>query len=96
VGDASAWTPLERPSAAAAQRLTPTDLLRLRSLGAGPGSLVVEPHSLRRVLVALPPKCRMSDLSGVQWGETALVRDRLDLERVRRFREDPAAVTTGR
>jgi hypothetical protein len=93
---AGAWTPLERLSSASGTRLAPAELLRLRSLGADASRLVVEPRSLRRVLVALPPKCRIGDLSGVQWGETPLVRDKLALERIRLFREDPAAVTMGR
>lgn len=92
---ADSWEPLRGLDPAKA-KLDPADLLRLRGLGGGGARITVEPRSLRRVLMALPPRCRIGDLSDVQWGGTALVRDRLDLERVRRFREDPAAVTTGR
>lgn len=79
-----------------AAKLDPAAMLRLRGLGGAPTRITLEPRTLRRVLMALPPKCRIEDLSDVQWGTTPLVRDQLDLERVRRFREDPAAVTTGR
>ena len=92
----SALTPLQKLDPTGAARLAPSDRLRLRSLSAAGGKLTVEPRSMLRVLLALPPKCRLADLSDVQWGETPLVRDQLDLERIRRFREDPAAVTTGR
>lgn len=96
VGDDPSWKRLARSSGETSAALSPQDRLRLTSLGGGSGTVIVEPHSLRRVLVALPPNCRIADLSGVQWGETALVRDRLELERIRRFREDPNAVTMGR
>jgi hypothetical protein len=92
----SGWEPLRGPAPSAATRLAAPDLLRLRSLGSAGGRVVVEPRTMRRVLVALPPNCRIADLSDVQWGTTPLVRDQLDLERIRRFREDPSAVTTGR
>lgn len=92
----AAWEALHGLSPSGATKLAAADLLRLRSLGATGGKVTVEPKSLRRVLVALPPKCRIADLSDVQWGTIPLLRDQLDLERVRRFREDPAAVTTGR
>ena len=93
VGDDPVWRPLARATGGA---LSPQDRLRLTSLGGGGGPVLVEPRSLRRLLLALPPNCRIADLSGVQWGETALVRDALELERIRRFREDPSAVTMGR
>jgi hypothetical protein len=93
---AGAWETLKGLTAADAAKLGASDALRLRSLGSAGDRIVVEPKSLRHVLVALPPRCRISDLSDVQWGVTPLVRDRLELERIRRFREDPAAVTTGR
>lgn len=93
----AAWETLRGLGAPSAPPgLAAPDLLRLRSLGTSETKLVVGPKSLRRVLVALPPKCRIADLSDVQWGTTALVRDQLGLERIRRFREDPSAVTTGR
>ncbi len=92
---AAGWEPLRGIDPATA-KLEPADLLRLRGLGGGASRITLEPRSLRHVLMALPPNCRIEDLSDVQWGGTALVRDQLDLERVRRFREDPAAVTTGR
>jgi hypothetical protein len=95
-GDAE-WRVLTGAAERGAQgRLDPADALRLRALGGTETRLVVEPHSVRRVLVALPPGRRMEDLSDVQWGDAPFVRDELDLERLRRFREDPAAVTTGR
>jgi hypothetical protein len=97
--DGDEWRPLTdlAPAVASASpRLGPSDLLRLRGLGAIGGKMTVEPRSMRRVLVALPPKCRLSDLSDVQWGDVPLLRDQLDLERVRRFREDPAGATMGR
>jgi len=93
--DDAAWTPLA-PLALDASSLTAAERLRLRGLGAVGGKLTVEPRSLRQVLLALPPNCRLGDLSGVQWGDMKLERDRLDLTRVRRFREDPAAATAGR
>ena len=92
----AAWETLGGLGASEASMLGEADRLRLRSLGSAGQTVTVEPRSLRRILFALPPKCRIADLSGVQWGTTPLVRDQLDLERVRRFREDPAAVTTGR
>jgi hypothetical protein len=76
--------------------LPPTDELRLRSLGAGATRLRVEPGTLRQVLLALPPGRKLAELTDVQWGERPLTRDRLDLERVRRFREDPAGTFSGR
>jgi hypothetical protein len=91
-----AWEPLRGLDAADGRELSAAERLRLRSLGATGGRLVVEARSLRQVLLVLPPRCTMSDLVGVQWGRTPLVRDALELERIRRFREDPAAVTTGR
>lgn len=98
-GEGRAWTPfvdLGASVASGAGRLAASDLLRLRSLGAAAGKMTVAPRSMQRVLVALPPNCRFAELSDVQWGDAPLVRDRLDLERIRRFREDPAAVTMGR
>jgi hypothetical protein len=91
-----AWEPLRGLGAEDAGALSPAERVRLRSLGATGTKVVVEAKSLRRLLIALPPRCTISDLSGVQWGRTPLVRDSLELERIRRFREDPAAVTTGR
>lgn len=76
--------------------LSPADELRLRSLGAGTTRVRVEPGSLRQVLLALPPGRKLEDLTDVQWGERPLTRDQLDLERVRRFREDPGGTFTGR
>jgi hypothetical protein len=90
------WETLRGLAASGASHLAEGDRLRLRGLGAAGGRVVVEPKSMRRVLVALPRNCRISDLSDVQWGTTPLYRDQLDLERIRRFREDPSAVTTGR
>jgi hypothetical protein len=97
--DAAPWEPIGGVASAVAaggERLNASALLRLRGLGAVDGKLTVEPKTLRRVLLALPPKCRLGELSDVRWGDTPLLRDRLELERVRRFREDPAAVTAGR
>ncbi len=92
-----AWTAITGvASTAASVPLSASELLRLRGLGSASGKLTVEPRSLRHVLLALPPKCRLEDLSDVQWDGTPLLRDRLDVERIRRLREDPAAVTTGR
>jgi hypothetical protein len=96
VGERPDLASLDRVSSRTGASLPPAQLLRLRALSSDEPTLVVAPSSLRRVLYALPPRCRMGDLSVVQWGSTPLVRDRLDLERVRHFREDPAAVTTGR
>jgi hypothetical protein len=91
--ETDAWLPL---AGVGGESLSPAEALRLRSLGGPPERLVVEPGSMRRVLMALPANSRLPDLSGVQWGDMPLVRDRLELERVRRFREDPAAVRAGR
>ena len=91
-----AWEPLLGLDARDGGTLSAAERLRLRSLGATGKRVVVEARSLRQVLMALPPRCTISDLSAVQWGRTPLVRDALELERIRRFREDPAAVTTGR
>jgi hypothetical protein len=98
-GDGGAWTSLEglAPAVASgAARISSSEMLRLRGLGAVGGKVTVEPRSLRHVLLALPRNCRLADLAGVQWGDTPLLRDRLELSRIRRFREDPAAVTAGR
>ena len=92
----AAWEPLCGFDAQRAAGLDPAQALRLRGLGAGCVKVTLEPRSLLRLLVALPANCRIADLSDVQWGTTPLVRDQLDLERIRRFREDPSAVTTGR
>lgn len=70
--------------------------LRRRSLGGGRTAARVEPGSVQQMLLALPPGRRVGDLSDVQWGDVPLVRDRLELERLRRFRLDPAGTTTGR
>jgi hypothetical protein len=94
-GDAD-WTPLQRVGPDVAKELAPPALLRLRALSAAGSVVVVEPASLRRVLYALPANRRFGQLSDVQWGKTKLARDRLDLERIRHFREDPAGATTGR
>lgn len=91
-----AWEPLTGLRTEHGGALSPAERVRLRSLGATGSKVVVQAKSLRRVLMALPPQCTMSDLVGVQWGRTPLVRDALELERVRRFREDPVAVTQGR
>jgi hypothetical protein len=91
-----AWQPLLGFAETGGAALSAADALRLRSLGNAPGRLVLEPGSMRRVLMALPARSRLAELSGVQWGTMPLQRDRLELERVRRFREDPAAVRTGR
>jgi hypothetical protein len=93
-GDPS-WRPIERLPAAPPS-VSAAEALRLRGLGAGDAAVTVEPRSLRQVLLALPRGCRFSALSDVQWGTTPLVRDKLDAERIRHFREDPAAATTGR
>jgi hypothetical protein len=88
------WRSLEalRPETA----LDGAQTLRLRSLGGGESDVSVQPKSMRHVLLALPRGMRFSSISDVQWGTTPLLRDRLDVERIRRFREDPAATTTGR
>lgn len=75
----------------------PADVeLRLRGIGGGVTAVRAEPGTLAQLLVALPRGRRIADLSDVQLGDVALVRDRLDLERVRRFRVDPAGTTSGR
>ncbi|MCE9637243.1 MAG: hypothetical protein K8T90_16175 [Planctomycetes bacterium] len=76
--------------------LASADALRLRSLGAGDVRLRLEPGTLREVLLALPPGRKLSDLTDVEWEGRPLAQDRLELERIRRFREDPAGTTTGR
>lgn len=91
-----AWEPLRELGVTDGDALSAAERLRLRSLGATGAKVVVEAKSLRQVLMALPPRCTIADLTDVQWGETPLVRDALELERIRRFREDPAAVTMGR
>ena len=88
------WQPLEL--LAGPFDLPAADALRLRSLGAGDGRLHLEPGTLREVLLALPTGRKMSDLTDVEWDGRPLTPDRLDLERVRRFREDPAGTTIGR
>lgn len=80
----------------AGARLPAADDLRLRGLGAGSVRVRVDPGSLRQVLLALPPRRKFADLTDVQWGGAALTRDRLEVARLRRFREDPAGTTTGR
>lgn len=90
------WEPMERLRGVNVDAAAASDRLRLRGLGAGEESITLGPRTLRHVLLALPPRCTMAGISDVQWGDTPLVRDRLALERLRRFREDPAAVTTGR
>ncbi len=93
----SAWESFEHlQERIAARHVAPAQELRLRSLGAGVTRFSLGPRTSRRILVALPPGRTLEDLAVVQWGETALLRDRLELERVRRFREDPGGVTTGR
>jgi len=97
--DGGAWTSIEGVAttvASGAARISSSDMVRLRGLGAVGGKVMVEPRSLRHVLLALPRNCRLADLSDVQWGDARLLRDRLELSRIRRFREDPAAVTAGR
>lgn len=74
--------------------LTAADRLRLRSLGAGQVQVELEPGSLRRILLALPPERTLEDLAGVKWGETPLLKDRVPVERLREFRADPAAGVT--
>ncbi len=75
--------------------LDAADALRLRALATGaPGGsrLTLEPRSLRRVLVALPPRRGLADISGVKWGATDLLPDRISAETLRSFRVDPARV----
>lgn len=76
--------------------LAPAEDVRLRALGGLESRVRLEPGALRQVLLALPANRRISDLSDVEWGGRPLVRERLGLERLRRFREDPAATVTGR
>ena len=76
--------------------LDPADDLRLRALGGTESHVRLEPGALRQVLLALPANRRLSDLSDVEWGGRPLVRERLGIERLRRFRENPAAAVTGR
>jgi len=90
-----AWETIE-PLTGRAAGLPPADGLRLRSLGSEAAQARLEPGSLRPFLLALPDGRRLSDLTDVQWGDRPLTRDRLGLERLRRFREDPAGMTTGR
>lgn len=91
--ESAPWEPLERlPSGIddAPGALDPSSRLRLRSLGAGVVRLSLQPRSMKRVLLALPPDRQFSDLSDVQWGALTLRADRLDLEQARDLREDPA------
>ena len=48
------------------------------------------PGALRQLLVVLPKSRKIEDVTDVQWGEVTLIRDRIDLERLRRFRADGA------
>lgn len=76
--------------------LPAADDLRLRGLGARDTHVSVPPGSLRQVLLALPPGRKLAELTDVQWGERSLARDRMELARIRRFREDPPPATGGR
>ena len=76
----------------AGEGLSPTLALRLRSLGGTGGSVSVAPGTLRRFLVALPPGRKLADVLDVQWGERALVPDRMDLETLHAYREAPGSV----
>lgn len=78
------------------ERARGADRLRLRALGGEATAVSVAPGTLVRLLVALPPRRKLADLTDVEWGGRPLTRDRLDLERVRRFREDPSASLSGR
>ncbi len=85
------FTPLDA-IVGAADDLSATERLRLRSLGAELVRVRVDPGTLRRVLVALPKGRKLGEFTDVQWDGRQLARDELDLERLHRFREDPAGV----
>jgi hypothetical protein len=88
------WEPI---CALAPDARLPEDLaVRFRALGGGVSKVRLDPGHFRRILVALPRARRLADLSDVELGEVSLVRDRLELERLRRFRIDPAGTTSGR
>ncbi len=93
VGDGP-WVRLDAD--VATNGLSGSEAARLRALGHGSTRFTLEPGSLRRVLVALPPRRGLAELTDVKWGDESLLRDRLDLRTVRRFRLDPGAVAAGR
>ena len=86
------WLTLESVGTAP-PKLEPAAELRLRALGGTGTAARLEPGSLRQFLVALPPSRKLDDLAVVQWGDVQLVRDRFDLERLRRFRANPAGLS---
>lgn len=91
------WEPISEAWKTGDAPLDPADDLRLRGLGGGGApQFSVEPGSLRQVLLALPPGRKLEDLTDVEWGGRPLTRDHLEMERLRRFREDPAGTTSGR
>lgn len=91
------WEPIAAVPHGPGAGLDAADDLRMRSLGGGGAAhFSLEPGSLRQVLLTLPPGRKMGDLTDVEWGGRPLTRDRLEMERLRRFREDPAGTTTGR
>lgn len=79
------WFPaesvVERASA-----LPPAEELRVRSLGGATSAVDVAPGTMRSLLVALPKARKMGDITDVQWGDVTLLKDRFDIERLRRFR----------
>lgn len=79
------WEPAESVALRGTE-LPPAEELRLRSLGGATSAIDVAPGTMRSLLVALPKARKMSELTDVQWGDVNLLRDRFDLERLRRFR----------
>lgn len=81
------WVPAESV-AERAPSLAPAEELRVRSLGGATAAVDVAPGTMRSLLVALPKARKMADVTDVQWGDVTLLRDRFDLERLRRFRTE--------
>ncbi len=84
----AAWLELEPvPPELVDRALDASGRLRARSIGGGLASVRVGPHSLRQVLLALPPGWRLHELSDVQWGERPLQRADTDVEGLHAYRE---------
>ena len=83
------WVDLAAVDAARTDALGPALALRFRSLGGVPGPRRIEPGTMRRFLLALPPGRTLEDASGVQWGDRVLRRESMDLESFHAFRESP-------
>jgi len=73
-----------------AAKLSASDRLRLRGLGAGSSVFKLEPRTSRRVLLALPRSRQFRELSDVEWGTDALTFDEVAVGAFRTLRQDPS------